>query len=77
MLVSDGFATVDERNVIPSAEAAKRRDIELFSIAVGPSTNLPELNSVASDPESEHVYQMRTLAEVDRTADRLLEYLCQ
>ena len=76
ILVTDGYANINEFNVIPEAENAKRANIEMFSVAVGQNPNLAELNTVASDPDSEHVYQMRTLADVERTTDQLLDYLC-
>ena len=77
VLVTDGYANINERTMIPEAEAARRQNIELFSVAVGENPNLADLNPVASDPDSEHVYQMRTLTDVDRTANQLLDYLCQ
>ena len=59
------------------ADRARGRDIELFVAPVGPDPNMAEVNGIASDPDSEHVYRAATSGEVQRAADELLTQLCQ
>lgn len=77
ILVTDGYSNVNEQNTVINADQAKRRGIDLYSIAIGDAPNIRELSDISSDPDSEYLYQLRELSEVDSVASNLLGKLCQ
>ena len=76
IVVSDGDSNVNEGNTIPEADRMRNQGIRVFSIATGNSPDLAEMNGIANNPDSEYVYRLRNLGEVNAVADRLLNYLC-
>ena len=46
-------------------------------MAVGGGPDIEEMNGIASDPDSDYVYFVRTTGEVNNIANRLLDRLCQ
>lgn len=77
IVVSDGKSNINRGNTLPSAAEAKRRGIELYSVAVGDSPDMGEIDGMASDPNSEHVVRLRGRDEVEEAADNLLNTLCR
>jgi collagen type VI alpha len=77
ILISDGESNVNKFNTVREAEQAKNAGIEIFTVASGENIDLNEMNEVASDPDSEHVYRVRDVNEVDSVSGQLLDRLCQ
>ena len=77
VLISDGNSNVDSANTVPEANMARSQGIDVYAIAVGSNPNLPELNDIANDPDSEYVIKLPSLADVESAADSLLEQLCK
>ena len=77
ILVSDGNSNVDEFNTIPEANRAKDQDIEIITVAIGENVNLIELEQVASEVDSDHIYRLERTEDIDEVARRLLDYVCQ
>lgn len=77
ILISDGQSNINEYNTVREAEQARNAGIEIFSVASGEDPNLNEMNGVASDPDSEHVYRVRDINDVDMVSGQLLDRLCQ
>ena len=76
ILLSDGGSNINPGNTVREAETLKRENVDIYSIAMG-SADVAEMADISSDPDSEYLYEVRTLSEVDSTADRLLDKLCQ
>ena len=47
VLITDGYANVDERNTVPNAVALKDDGIVIYSVGVGSSANKEELIVIA------------------------------
>ena len=76
-LISDGNSNVNAAKTIPEAKRLKGDAIDIFSIALGKSPNLPDLNEIANNPDSEYVVKLPTLADVDAAANEFLQHLCK
>ncbi len=76
ILISDGYATVEEWRVNGLVQQLKDRGIELFTIGMGPNPN-PELPDWASPTSSEHYYYVPDLSQVQRVAGDILNILCR
>ena len=77
VLVTDGYSNVNKEDTVPNAITAKGAGIDIYSIALGETPNIRELNDIASNPESEYVFRLRGIQDVDDIADALLDRLCQ
>lgn len=55
VVITDGMSN-DKDATIQAAVNAKANGIEIFAVGVGSSLDIDELNSVASDPDSIHVF---------------------
>lgn len=77
VIITDGHSNIQESNTGREAQSARDDGIELFVVAVGRSPGLGEINDIASDPDSEHVYRVRDVSEVEQQAQSLLDALCQ
>lgn len=78
IVVTDGYSNIDEDNTIPEATRAKEEEeIDIFVVALGEGPNFREVNDMASDPDSDYVYQLRDINEIEETAEQLLDELCQ
>ena len=77
VLISDGNSNVNNDNTVTEANSARSQGIDVYTIAQGTSPNLPELNDIANDPDSEYVIKLPSLADVESAADSLLEQLCK
>ena len=74
-------SNVQPENTIPAAEAAQNDDIEIYVAAVGAAPasdfDMAEINGMASDPDSDHVFQVYSTADIDAVAGQILDKLCQ
>ena len=78
VIVTDGFSNIEPQNTIPEADRAKGADgIELYVVSMLDEHNLGELNGIASEPDGDHVMIVRTVADLDKSADELARRLCQ
>ena len=76
-LISDGNSNINAANTIPEANRARGQAIDIYSIALGKSPNLPDLNEIANDPDSEYVVKLPSLDDVDTAANEFLQRLCK
>ena len=77
VLISDGNSNINADNTVPEADRARRQGIDVYSVGLGRNPNLPELNDISNDPDSEYVVRLPSLADVDSAANELLERLCK
>lgn len=77
VLVTDGYSNVDKERTIVNADRAKNDNIAIYTIAIGETPNNRELSAVSSNPDSEYLYRLRYLSEVEAVASTLLDSLCQ
>ena len=77
VFVSDGYSNeVTSGSVTIEMQQIESQNIEVFSIAIGKSPNLRELNEIASNPDNTHVFTVTDETEVNSAVDRLLTQLC-
>ena len=77
MLVTDGYSNINEDNTRDEARRARQEGIEMYVVGVGENPNFGELNQIASDPDSEHVFRLGNMREVEEVSDDVLQQLCQ
>lgn len=77
VLVSDGYANVNEGNTISEATNVKNRGALIYTIALGTNPDLSTLNAVSSNPDSDYVFRLRNPSEVQTTVDNVLGELCR
>lgn len=76
VVVTDGGSNIQQSNTIREANNARNRGIEIFAVAIG-EADMSEVNSIAQDPDSEHVVQIKSTNDVASAANQLLSWLCQ
>ena len=77
IIVTDGYSNVDKDNTVTAAMTARGAGIDIYSVGVGESPNIRELNGMASDPDNEYVFLVEELKNVEKVAGELLDALCQ
>jgi uncharacterized protein YegL len=64
IVITDGAAT-NPANLPGALTLAAAQNIELFSIGVGPSISLAELNQIATNPDATHVFTVTSYATLN------------
>ena len=77
VVCSDGQSNVNPQNTIPEADAAKQRNIEIYSVGIGMEVNKIEMDGIASTPKTSHSVSVPNAAAVPAGAKQLLDLLCQ
>ena len=77
VLVSDGYSNEQAGQELAEAEIVKDRGAEVYTIALGESPNLSDINEMSSNPDSDYVIRLRTIAEAQDAAEMLLDTLCR
>ena len=62
----------------PATEAQLLRDanVNIFSIGVGLSINVAELNTMASDPDDTHVFTLKSFSVIADIVDQVRAFVC-
>ena len=76
MVITDGRANVNEADTQRRAREARDDGIELYVIGVGDSTDMNEINGIASDPDEDHVFSVRDIDDIEDESAALLDRLC-
>jgi Mg-chelatase subunit ChlD len=77
VFVSDGYSNIEAEQTVPQAMEAKAKDIEIYSVAIGTQPHFTELNEIASQPLSTHIFRLINRAEIMDSVLKLVEALCQ
>ena len=75
VLVSDGEHNEQSPLTLDAAERVKEKAL-LYTVAIGQSPNFGDLNAMSSNPDSQYVIRLQTLADVETAADMLLDFIC-
>ena len=75
IVITDGYATQDEDQIIPEAEISHNAGIHIFSIGIG-LADLAELDSLASKPVSENRFAVENFGKLDELAKRVFDGFC-
>ena len=73
VLLTDGYS--NGRAVAGPANQLRKLGVNIFSIGVG-HYNPAELNVIASDPDSTHVFQMNSFNDLAGWVDKLSDVSC-
>lgn len=74
VLLTDGYS--NGRNVVGPANQLRNLGVNIFSIGVGSNVNPAELNVIASDPDSTHVFRMSSFNDLAGWVDKLSAVSC-
>ena len=77
VLVSDGYANEQASLTLDEAARIKARGTEIYTVAIGGSPNLSDINEISSDPDSDFVIRLRTLQDAEQAASDFLDILCR
>ena len=76
VIVTDGKST-EESETVQEAEAARDEGIEIYVVALGDSPRMSEINGMASDPDSDHVFFVEDVGHAESVADDVVQELCE
>ena len=74
MLLTDGFSNGIKPG--PAASALRNLGVSIFSIGVGSSVSVAELNEIASDPDTDYVFRLNNFNELASFVDRVSSVSC-
>ena len=74
VLLTDGYS--NGRTVRGPANQLRNLGVNIFSIGVGSYVNPAELNVIASDPDSTHVFRMSNFNDLAGWVDKLSAVSC-
>ncbi|KAJ7336037.1 hypothetical protein OS493_013412 [Desmophyllum pertusum] len=74
VLLTDGYS--NGRGVSGPAKQLRKLGVNIFSIGVGHYVNPAELNDIASDPDSTHVFRMNSFNDLNGWVDKLSAVSC-
>ena len=74
VLLTDGYS--NGKSVYSPATALKNLGVNIFSVGVGSSVSVMELNDIASDPDGDYVFQLDSFNELADWVDRLSSVSC-
>lgn len=74
VLLTDGYS--NGRAVADPANQLRNLGVNIFSIGVGSYVNPAELNLIATDPDSTHVFRMSSFNDLAGWVDKLSAVSC-
>ena len=74
VLLTDGYS--NGRAVAGPASQLRNIGVNIFSIGVGHYVNPSELNTIATDPDSTHVFRMNSFNDLAGWVDKLSAVSC-
>lgn len=76
IVVSDGRSNINRDRTIPEARMARSRGVNIYSVAVGESPSMGEMEGIANTPSSEYTVRLATADDVKMASDELMDHLC-
>ena len=76
VLITDGYANVDEQNTIPNAAALKDEKVTIYSVGVGSSAYKKELIDIAGSEGKVFFLEDFDEAEFDNLRNRIVYTAC-
>ena len=77
MLITDGYADVDERYTLPNATALKDEGVTIYSVGVGSSANREELEAIAGSEGKVFSLENFDEAEFDNLREKIIYNACR
>ena len=80
VLLTDGMSNVDRQNTLIEAQRARDDDVAMYVIALGDDVDRTEVAGVAGfrqEDDSEYVYDVRNITQVDDVVARWTNHVCQ
>ena len=78
IFITDGQTTPEFANTTePEAQRLHDDDVTIFALGVTNNITISVLETIASEPYQEHVYQVVNFFELDYIISRLTYYLCR
>ena len=75
IIITDGKSNHPDQTKA-QAEAARKAGITLFSVGVGSGVSRPELNEMATDPDSSHVFTVDDFSKLAQIKALFQEQTC-
>ncbi len=76
IVFTDGASNLDETETLPQAIAARVEGIHIISVAVGSDLSLPELEGIASDPNSQNLFTVESFDNLQRLIPQVIGATC-
>ena len=76
IIVTDGRSN-DPAKTQAMAQAARQAGIELFSVGVGSGVSRSELNTMATDPDTNHVFMVDDFSKLAQIKAAFQQQTCQ
>jgi len=76
VVVSDGGSNIGRANMDNEIRRLQS-SAEVFSVAITEFPDMNEMNSIATDPDNDHVIRLPNAGAVEQAANTLLDRLCQ
>jgi hypothetical protein len=77
IVLTDGLDNVNTNTLASIVTAAKGDGEELFAIGVGAQTDQQQLNTIASEPDSTHAYNVASFSDLDAITQSLVAAVAQ
>jgi len=74
ILITDGVSVA---GAVTAAQSLKSTGVEIYSIGVGNSVNVPELNAIANDPDADYVYRAENFDAITAIKGALVDKVCE
>ncbi|XP_067023578.1 protocadherin Fat 4-like isoform X2 [Acropora muricata] len=74
VLLTDGYS--NGRSVADPAKQLRDKGVNIFSVGVGRYVNPKELNTIATDPDSTHVFRLNSFSDLAGWVDKLSAVSC-
>ena len=77
IVITDGQANINPERVTVEAQNARDDDIEIFSIGITQDVILEELQTIASDPDRDHVFQATDFKTLETILADVIRRACE
>lgn len=74
VLLTDGYS--NGRSVAGPAKQLRDKGVNIFSVGVGHNVNPSELDTIATDPDSTHVFRLNSFNDLAGWVDKLSAVSC-
>jgi collagen type VI alpha len=75
LLLTDGFS--NGIRPLGPANALRKLGVNIFSIGIGNSVSVAELNAIASDPKEDYVVRLPSFDQLASFAERISSLICR
>ncbi|GFO23771.1 collagen alpha-4(vi) chain [Plakobranchus ocellatus] len=76
VVITDGHSG-DRTATLAAADKARQQGVNLFAVGIGQNVNRQELQDIADDPDSDHIFQARSYKDLKTLSKQILDATCK